>query len=59
MLTQFTGAFSAANVNITDMVNKSRGDYAYTVLDVEATINEEVAKKLSAIKGVLKVRIVK
>jgi D-3-phosphoglycerate dehydrogenase len=59
MLTQFTGAFSALNVNITDMVNKSRGDYAYSVIDVEEKINEEVAVKLSAIKGVLKVRIVK
>lgn len=59
MLTQFTGAFSAANVNITDMVNKSKGDYAYSVLDVEEPITTEVAEKLAAIKGVLKVRIVK
>jgi D-3-phosphoglycerate dehydrogenase len=59
MLTQFTGAFSSVNVNITDMVNKSKGDYAYSVLDVETTINEDVAAKLAAIKGVLKVRIVK
>lgn len=59
MLTQFTGAFSAVNINISDMVNKSRGDYAYTVLDVEAAITEEVASKLAAIQGVLKVRIVK
>ena len=59
MLTQFTGAFSAADVNISDMVNKSRGEYAYTVLDVETKINEEVANKLAAINGVLKVRIVK
>lgn len=59
MLTQFTGAFSAVNVNITDMVNKSRGDYAYTVLDVESSNNEEVAAKLAKIDGVLKVRIVK
>jgi D-3-phosphoglycerate dehydrogenase / 2-oxoglutarate reductase len=59
MLTQFTGAFSAVNVNITDMVNKSRGDYAYTVLDVESADNTEVAAKLSRINGVLKVRIIK
>jgi len=59
MLTQFTGAFSSANVNITDMVNKSRGDYAYTVLDVEETITEDAAAKLAAVQGVLKVRIVK
>ncbi len=59
MLTQFTGVFSAMNINITDMVNKSKGDYAYTVIDVEADINQEQADKLAAIKGVLKVRIVK
>ncbi len=59
MLTQFTGAFSAVNINITDMVNKSRGDYAYTVLDVEASNNEEVAAKLAKLSGVLKVRIIK
>lgn len=59
MLTQFTGVFSAMNINITDMVNKSKGDYAYTVIDVEADIHPEQAERLSAIKGVLKVRIVK
>ena len=59
MLSQFTGAFSDMNINITDMVNKSRGDYAYTVLDVEASDNKEIAARLAAINGVLKVRIVK
>ena len=59
MLAQFTTIFSSANVNIADMVNKSKGDYAYTVLDVETSITPEVADKLSAINGVLKVRIVK
>ncbi len=59
MLAQFTTAFSAANVNISDMVNKSKGDYAYTVLDVEVPISSEVADKLSTISGVLRVRIVK
>ena len=59
MLSQFTGAFSAANINITDMVNKSKGDYAYTVIDVEASNNDAVASKLVTIAGVLKVRIVK
>lgn len=59
MLTQFTGAFSAMNINITDMVNKSKGDYAYSVLDVEAKITEETVAKIADINGVLKVRIVK
>jgi D-3-phosphoglycerate dehydrogenase len=47
------------NVNISEMVNRSKGEYAYTVLDVEASDNTEVAKRLEAINGVLKVRIVK
>ncbi len=59
MLNQFTGAISSIGYNITDLVNKSKGDYAYTVVDVEAAINEELADKLSKIQGVLKVRIVK
>lgn len=59
MLAQFTGAFSSVNVNISDMVNKSRGEYAYTVIDVETALNDEITAKLSAIKGVLKIRIIK
>ena len=59
MLTQFTGAFAELNVNIENMVNKSRGDYAYTVIDVDVLVNGNVTEKLSAINGVLKVRVVK
>jgi D-3-phosphoglycerate dehydrogenase len=59
MLTQFTGVFSALDVNITNMVNKSKGDYAYTVIDVESSNNEEMVENLAKIGGVLKVRIVK
>lgn len=59
MLTQFTSAFSTVNVNISDLVNKSKGDYAYTVIDVEVPITDAVADQLAAIEGVLKVRIVK
>lgn len=59
MLTQFTGAFSSMNINISDMVNRSKGEYAYTVIDVEAKINQDIVDKLEAIKGVLKVRIIK
>ncbi|AEY67316.1 phosphoglycerate dehydrogenase [Clostridium sp. BNL1100] len=59
MLAQFAGAVSSMNLNILDMVSKSRGEYAYTVLDIENETNDEVAKKIESIKGVLKVRIVK
>lgn len=59
MLTQFTGTFAALDVNIANMVNKSKGDYAYTVLDVDTNVNDEAISKLNAIDGVLKVRVVK
>jgi D-3-phosphoglycerate dehydrogenase len=57
MLTQFTGLFSVENINISTMINKSRGDYAYTVLDIEGAVSETAAQKLNEIEGVLKVRI--
>lgn len=59
MLSQFTNVFAAENINIDNMVNKSRGDYAYTVLDIAASSTEILVEKLTAIEGVLKVRIVK
>ncbi len=57
MLTQFTGLFSVENINISNMINKSRGDYAYTVLDIEGNVSDAAARKLNEIDGVLKVRI--
>ncbi len=59
MLTQFTGVFAAAGINISDMINKSRGEYAYSMFDIESDSTEELKQKLEAIEGVLKVRIVK
>lgn len=56
MLSQFTGVFSAENINISNLINKSKGDYAYTVIDIEGTIENEFADKLQSIDGVLKVR---
>lgn len=59
MLTQFTGVFSAEGINIETMINKSKGDYAYSVFDIEVEPTEEFAQKLNAIDGVLKVRVIK
>lgn len=59
MLTQFTGAFSEVNINISDMVNKSKGEYAYSLIDIEDPNYGEIVEKLAAIEGVLKVRVIK
>ena len=59
MLTQFTNVFAAEGINIDHMTNKSRGDYSYCVFDIDSASSQDLADKLSAIDGVLKVRIVK
>ena len=59
MLNRITNVFSEANINIAHMTNKSRGDYAYCIFDIDSESSADVADKLSAIDGVLKVRIIK
>lgn len=59
MISQFTKVLGDAGVNISNMTNKSKGDLAYTILDVSTPISKEVAKSLKEISGVYKVRIVK
>ncbi len=58
MLTQFTGVFSSENINISNLINKSKGDYAYTVIDIEGSIASGTSAKLETIDGVLKVRTI-
>ena len=59
MISQFTKVLGDAGVNISNMTNKSKGDLAYTIIDVSTPISKEVAKSLKEISGVYKVRIVK
>lgn len=59
MIGQFTAVLAQENMNISLMTNKSRKEYAYTMIDVEADVPESVEEKLTAIAGVLKVRVIK
>lgn len=59
MIGQITGILASGNVNISDMTNKSRDKYAYTLLDLENPAEEDLVEKLKAIKGVLRVRVIK
>lgn len=59
MITKFTALIGEAGINISDMVNKSKGNYAYTMIDVETSLSKEIIEKLEAIKGVFRVRVVK
>ncbi len=56
MLGQISTAMAQAGLNIHNMVNKSRGDMAYTLVDVDSPVLPEVQAGLAAIKGVLAVR---
>ena len=57
MLGQISEAFGEAGVNIHDMVNMSRGDLAYTVVDLDSPVPESVVTRLRAIQGVLMARV--
>ena len=59
MLNQFTKIFSDEGLNIENMINKSKGNYAYSVFDIGVTSTQELVDKIEAVEGVLKVRIVK
>ena len=59
MISQFTSAIASKNVNISDMTNKSRGEYAYTMLDLDGKTTEDVVSALESIDGVIKVRVIK
>lgn len=56
---KFSNILGDADINITDMTNKSRGDYAYSLLDLEAQVTDEIVAKLAALENVLKVRVIK
>ena len=59
MITKFTACFGDEGINITDMMNKSMGEVAYTMLDLESPATEEMIGKLQSIQGVFRVRVVK
>ena len=56
MLSQMSMAMGEAKLNIHTMVNKSRGEMAYTVLDVDSAVPADVIARIGSIAGVLAVR---
>ncbi len=58
-LGRFTAAIAADNVNIDGLMNKSRGEYAYTMLDFDQHPSDEVVEHLKQVEGVLRVRVIK
>lgn len=59
MITQFSAVFGDKGINISDMTNKSRGEVAYTMLDIETAATADIIDELRQINGVFRVRVVK
>jgi D-3-phosphoglycerate dehydrogenase len=58
MLGQFSAALGEARINIVDMYNKSRGELAYTLVDVEGELPSAAVERIRAVEGVLNVRVI-
>lgn len=59
MLTQFTNIFGEEKHNIADLINKSKKDLAYTIINSDDIITDEIVDKIKAVDGVLRVRVIK
>ena len=59
MIGQLTSVVAGENINVADMVDKSRGDFAYAIIDLDHPVTDALIEKLNAVEGVIKVRIVK
>ena len=57
-LGQFTSIVARENVNISDMLNRSKGEYACTMLDLDSKVSDSVAEAIAAVDGVLRVRVI-
>jgi D-3-phosphoglycerate dehydrogenase len=58
MVGQISTCLATAKINIAELLNKSRGEYAYTLIDADGAIGDDLLKKLRGIDGVLSARIV-
>ena len=58
VLGQVLSLLADANLNVVDMVNKSRGEIAYNIIDLEGDINEEIIDKVARVDGVMRVRLI-
>ncbi len=57
VLSAISGAFGDAGINIANMINKSRGDFAYTVVDCDSDVDDSTLQKLGATPGMLRIRV--
>ena len=63
MISQITGAVSAEGINIENMANRSKKDYAYTIVEITGKADDAamdtITAKLNAIEGIIKVNVIR
>ncbi len=59
LLSAINDAFGTAGINVSSQVSKSKGEYAYTILDLDSPVSDELVAKFSGLNGIIKVRVVK
>lgn len=57
MIGQFSGILANSHMNIADMTNKSKKEYAYTMIDVDTSVPDSVVRELEEVDGVKKIRV--
>jgi D-3-phosphoglycerate dehydrogenase len=58
VISNLTAAIGGSGLNIDDMINKAKGDYAYNIIDVSGEVSADLVAKLQAVEGVINVRII-
>lgn len=59
MIGQFSKILADDNMNIADLTNKSKGSYAYTMIDIDSEVSDQVVEDLKRVKEVLRVRVIR
>lgn len=59
IVSSITSTLASENVNIDNMVNKSKGEYAYTMIDTDTDVSEDAIKAVTGIESVIRVRVIK
>ena len=58
MITQITATISDSGINIANLMNKSKKEMAYTIVDVDSKVDASLAETLMKVDGILRVRII-
>ncbi len=58
ILSKITGTVGNEGININNLTNQSKGDYAVTILDIEKGVSEDAIKHIQAVDGIIKVRVI-